>query len=76
MRDRTFEDFVSNLRELPARPDSVLIRACFDYGRGHPEARPGYRSVTLLQRVPRFLALQAEGAYRDDWDVCTADYLR
>jgi hypothetical protein len=75
MRDRAFGRFVANLRELPSGPDSVLIRACFDYGRRHPAAEPGHRSVTLLQRLPRFLQLHEAGAYASEWDVCTVDYL-
>ena len=75
MRDHAFERFVANLRELPNRPDSLLIRACFTYDRAHPAAVPGHRSVTLLQRLPRFLQLQEAGSYTNDWDVCTVDYL-
>jgi hypothetical protein len=75
MRDQAFERFVANLRELPSRPDSLLIRACFDYGRAHPAELPGHRSVTLLQRLPRFLQLHQAGSYTNDWDVCTVDYL-
>jgi hypothetical protein len=76
MRNRTFERFVANVRELPTGPDSVLIRACFNYGRSHPAAIPGHRSITLQQRLPRFLELSQAGSYTGDWDVCTADYLR
>lgn len=76
MRDDAFARFVANLRELPARPDSLLIRACFTYDRAHPAAVPGHRSVTLLQRLPRFLQLHEAGSYTNDWDVCTVDYLR
>jgi hypothetical protein len=76
MRNRAFESFVANLRELPSRPESVLIRACFDYGRAHPARLPGHRSVTLLQRLPRFLQLHDAGSYANDWDVCTVDYLQ
>jgi hypothetical protein len=76
MRNHAFERFVSNVRALPSRPDSVLIRACFDYGRSHPAELPGYRSATLLQRLPRFLELYQAGSYTTDWDVCTLDYLR
>jgi hypothetical protein len=76
MRDRAFDRFVANLRELPIRADSVLIRACFNYGRRHPAALPGHRSVTLLQRVPRFLDLHEAGAYADDGDVCQVDNRR
>jgi hypothetical protein len=76
VRDRTFDRFVANVRELPRRPESVIIRACFDYGRSHPAEIPGHRSVLLLQRLPRFLEQYDAGAYASDWDVCTADYLR
>ena len=75
VRDRTFPRFVANVRELPHAPDSVIIRACFDYGRTHPLEMPGHRSVLLLQRLPRFLELYDAGSYSSDWDVCTADYL-
>jgi hypothetical protein len=76
VRDHTFDRFVANVRELPSRPESVIIRACFDYGRSHPAEIPGHRSVVLLQRLPRFLEQYDAGAYTSDWDVCTADYLR
>jgi hypothetical protein len=76
MRESALDRFVANLRDLPTRPDSVLVRACFRYGRSHPAALPGHRSVTVLQRLPQFLQLQQAGAYRDDWDVCSVDYLR
>jgi hypothetical protein len=75
MRNRVFDRFVANVRELPHGPDSVIIRACFDYGRSHPLELPGHRSVLLLQRLPRFLELAGNGSYSSDWDVCTADYL-
>ncbi|HEY8148694.1 MAG TPA: hypothetical protein VIK51_07290, partial [Vicinamibacteria bacterium] len=71
-----FARFVANLRELPSQPESVLIRACFDYGRSHPAEIPGQRSVLLLERLPRFLELYDVGSYTTDWDVCTVDYLR
>jgi hypothetical protein len=76
VRKHVLDRFAANLRELPSRPESVLIRACFDYGRSHPAALPGHRSVTLLQRLPRFLELSRAGSYATDWDVCTVDYLR
>jgi hypothetical protein len=67
---------VANVRELPIRADSVVIRACFDYGRGHPAAVPGHRSVTLLQPLSRFLERHEAGAYRSAWDVCAVDESR
>jgi hypothetical protein len=76
LRNHALDRFAANVRALPSRPDSVLIRACFDYGRSHPAERPGYRSATLLQRLPRFLELYQAGSYTTDWDVCTLDYLR
>ena len=76
MRDGAFARFAANVRALPASPESVIIRACFDYGRPHPAEMPGHRSVLLLERLPRFLELEKAGAYASDWDVCTADYLR
>jgi hypothetical protein len=75
VRNRVFDRFVANVKELPHAPDSVIIRACFDYGRSHPLEIPGHRSVLLLQRLPRFLELYDAGSYSSDWDVCTADYL-
>jgi hypothetical protein len=76
LRNDAYERFVANVRELPTRPDSVLIRACFDYGRSHPAELPGHRSATLVQRLPRFLELYQAGSYTSYWDVCTLDYLR
>jgi hypothetical protein len=76
LRNDAYERFVANVRELPTKSDSVLIRACFDYGRSHPAEMPGHRSATLLQRLPRFLELYQAGSYTSYWDVCTLDYLR
>jgi len=76
LRNDAYERFVANVRELPTKSDSVLIRACFDYGRSHPAELPGHRSATLLQRLPRFLELYQAGSYTSYWDVCTLDYLR
>jgi hypothetical protein len=75
MRNDAFDRFAANVRALPAAPDSVIIRACFNYGRAHPSELPGHRSILLLQRLPRFLELAQAGAYASDWDLCTADYL-
>lgn len=75
LRSDAFARFAASVRTLPRRPESVLIRACFDYGRPHPAALAGHRSVSLLQRLPRFVDLSQSGAYTSDWDLCTADYL-
>ncbi|MGE0455217.1 MAG: hypothetical protein AB7O37_16070 [Vicinamibacteria bacterium] len=76
LRGGSFGAFVRNLGALPAADDSLLIRACFDYGRRHPAAVPGHRSTTVLQSLPRFLELARAGAYESAWDVCTLDYVR
>jgi hypothetical protein len=75
LRNDAFERFVANVRELPTTPQSLLIRACFDYGRSHPAELPNHRSATVLQQIPQFLKLHDEGAYRSYWDVCTLDYV-
>ena len=76
VRQGALARFARNLRSLPADESSLLIRACFDYGRPHPAGMPGHRSTTLLQRVERFLELERAGSYAGTWDVCTLDYLR
>ena len=48
-----------------------MIRAYFDYGRRHPQGRPGHRSTTVLQPVERFLELSEAGAFGSFWDVAT-----
>jgi len=47
MRNHVFDRFVANVRELPSRPESLMIRACFDYGRSHPAELPGHRRRPL-----------------------------
>jgi len=76
-RGGVIERFLENLNELPLREadGSVLIRACFGFGRPHPLAQPGRISVTLLQPIPRYLELGTAGRYASDWDACTIDYM-
>lgn len=76
LREGSFDAFARNLEALPAADDSLLIRACFDYGRRHPSAEPGHRSTTVLQSLPRFLELARAGSYETGWDVCTLDFVR
>ncbi len=75
-RNDVFPSFLDNVKALPLRPadESVMIRACFGFGRPHPLAQPGRISVTLLQSIPRYIALGGGGRYSSDWDVCLADY--
>lgn len=76
-RSGVFEQFLDNLRALPLHDgeQSVMIRACFGFGRPHPRAQPGRISVTLLQPIPRYLELGGAGRYGSDWDACLLDYL-
>ena len=76
IRNGSFGAFVENVRELPLEPDSVFIRAYFDYGRSHPARVPGHRSTTVLQPIPRFLALYDAGAFHSHWDVSTLGHLK
>ena len=75
LRDRTFERFVDNVRALPRSPESVFIRACFDYGREHPPSCPGTAARRCCSAC-RFLVEQDTRPYVSDWDLCTRDYLR
>jgi hypothetical protein len=76
-RGGVIERFLENLSELPMHDGdgSVLIRACFGFGRPHPMARDGRISVTLLQPIQRYIALGSAGRYASDWDACTLDYM-
>jgi hypothetical protein len=76
-RGGVFERFLENLGELPLREaeGSVVIRACFGFGRPHPLAQPERISVTLLQPIPRYIALGSAGRYGSDWDACLIDYM-
>jgi hypothetical protein len=76
LRDGGFERFLGNVRDLPSGPDSAIIRACFDYGFSAPAALPGHRSVTLLERLPRFLERAPAGLYGADRGLCTLDPLQ
>jgi hypothetical protein len=75
LRAGGFHQYVENVRSLPLRDDSLFIRAYFDYGLAHPAGMPGHRSTTILQQIPRFLALYDSGAYHSYWEVSTMDYL-
>jgi hypothetical protein len=76
-RGGVIERFLENLNELPMNEGdgSVLIRACFGFGRPHPLAQPGRISVTLMQPITRYIALGTAGRYASDWDACTLDYM-
>jgi hypothetical protein len=76
-RNGAFERFLDNVSALPLREgdESLLIRACFGFGRPHPLAQPGRISVTLLQPIQRYIAFGSTGRYATDWDACLLDYV-
>jgi len=73
--DDRYRSFVENVRSLPMTPDSLFLRAYFDYGRPHPASDGRERTTMVLQRIRRFLELDAASPYRSYWDVCSRDYL-
>ena len=75
LRDGRFDSFVEHVRALPIRRDAVMIRAYFDYGRPHPQRRPGHRSTTVLQPIRSFLELHEAGALNSFWDLSTLGIL-
>src|SRR6185503_1789569 len=46
LRDGRFERFLANVHRLPSGPESVIIRACFEYGPLQTAHLPAHRSVT------------------------------
>lgn len=69
---RTFDEWVGNLRTLPAAADAVVIRSYFpSFGGGHPSAVPGYYATQSLQPVSTLL----DGGFTSYWDVVTRDVL-
>jgi hypothetical protein len=76
LRSGLFARYAENVRSLPVRDSSVLIRAYFSYGYPHPAALEGHRSTLVRQRIVRFLELFDRDAYEDYWDVSTLDYER
>lgn len=74
-RSGTFSRWAANVAALPRDGRSVIIRSVFPYGRPHPDARPGYLTVQLLQAFATFLAAERAGGYRGYWDLVTRDVL-
>ena len=70
-RGGTFDRWAANVAQLPRDRRSAIIRSVFPYGRPHPDARPGYLTVQLVQPVAAFLADVRAGGYRGYWDLVT-----
>ncbi|MBI4460907.1 MAG: hypothetical protein HY648_12735 [Acidobacteria bacterium] len=68
-----FRGFAENVRKLPVTDRSVFIRAALQ-GR-HAAAVPGYRTVTLLQKISVFLDDYDKGLYPDYWSLLNTHYI-
>ncbi len=78
-RNATLENFLENVADLPLDSNSLLIRSYFNqltgYRDPHPDAITGHLSVSLLQKMQRFVELGRQEPYRDYWDLVTRDYI-
>jgi len=69
---QTWQRWLENLRQLPANPQTLLIRAYLDQGRRHPAQLPGQRTASIVQRLEQQLArsLQTDQKPpRDFWQL-------
>jgi hypothetical protein len=74
-RNGVFACFVSNVRQLPIDPTSVLIRSVSQRGQFHPAYIAGHRSTMVLQRIALFLKDHDEGAHSSYWDMVTSNFI-
>ncbi len=70
-RAGTFPAFAANVRALPTRSSSLLIRSWFGRGAILPNTMPGHFSTQLIQSVPRFLTLTADPDTVSYWTLVT-----
>ena len=74
-RQRRWNAFVENVRQLPTDENSVFIRAYANLHRPHPNMVDDHITITLVQNIERFLDNAGAGRYRNLWDVVTtAEY--
>lgn len=71
MREGNFARFAENVRTLPRRANSVVIRSYFGgaFGYSHPQSVRGYYSTQLLQTLQSLVAEYERGGYRTYLDV-------
>lgn len=74
-RQQAFRRYAANVRALPWAPKGLVIRSYFGgvMGQVHPQARPGYASVQLLQTAASFLKRTAQPDRVSYWDLVTLD---
>ena len=73
--NEVFGRFAENVAKLPISDRSVFIRAVRGGGGLHPASVPGYRMITLLQKISVFLEDYPEGLYPDYWRLVTTHYI-
>lgn len=73
-RQQAFRRYVANVRSLPWSKNALVIRSYFGgvMGQAHPQARPGYASVQLLQTAEDFLKLIERPDSVSYWELVTA----
>jgi hypothetical protein len=72
-RQRKWDDFVENVRELPTNEKSVFIRAYANLHRPHPRMVDDHITVSLVQNIHSFLRNARDGRYKTLWDVVTIE---
>lgn len=77
MGDGTFPRFLDNLRALPRKDRSVLIRSYFSSGfrPRHPHAVPGYPTTQVLQTIDALLGAVDRGLIGNYADLVTRNVL-
>lgn len=76
-RQQLFRRYVANVRALPWAGRGLIARSYFGgvMGQQHPQARPGYASVQLLQAAASFLRRTARPDSVSYWELVTQDAL-
>ena len=70
-----FGGFAENVRKLPINDRSVFIRSVKAYLARHPASVPGYRMISLLEKIPVFLDDYDNGRYSDYSDLVSTHYI-
>lgn len=66
-RGGTFPAFVDNVRTLPVRDNSVMVRSWFGRGMMLSTSLPGHFSTQITQTIPRFLQMARQPETLDYW---------
>jgi hypothetical protein len=75
--DGLMASFAENVRQLPIKDHSVLIRAYVNLrGRGHPLRVDRHLMTNVMQHIQSFNEKFAEGRYRTYYDVGVLDYIQ